>query len=92
MSDDGTFEFGGWTVYGPGDDAPGDLHLDERMRENLRQSAHTSQGVLLLGLLLLLVARLVRDRELDRGLLGLFLAGLGVDVGLQLYYQWKQQA
>lgn len=91
-AEDGTFELGGWTIYPPGEEEPDDLHLDERMRENLRRSAYTAQGVLLLGLLLLFVVRLVRDRELDRGLLGLFLAGLGVDVGLQLYYQWKQQA
>jgi len=89
--DDGTFSFGGWTISPPGEEEPHDSGLDERLRENLRRSAYTSQGVLLFGLLVLLVGRLVRDRELDRGLLGLFLVGLGVDVGLQLYYQYEQR-
>lgn len=89
--DDGTISYGGWTIYPPGEEEPHDFGLDERMRENVRRSAYTSQGVLLLGLLALLVRRLVADRELDRGLLGLFLLGLGIDVGLQLYYQYEQR-
>lgn len=89
--DDGTITYGGWTIYPPGEEEPHDFGLDERMRENVRKSGSTSQGFLLLGLLALLVRRLVADRELDRGLLGLFLLGLGIDVGLQLYYQYEQR-
>jgi hypothetical protein len=89
--DDGTISYGGWTIYPPGEEEPADFGLDERLRENVRRSASTSQGFLLLGLLALLVRRLVADRELDRGLLGLFLLGLGIDVGLQLYYQYEQR-
>jgi hypothetical protein len=90
-ADDGTISYGGWTIYPPGEEEPDDFGLDERMRENVRKSGSTSQGFLLLGLLALLVRRLVADRELDRGLLGLFLLGLGIDLGLQLYYQYEQR-
>lgn len=89
--EDGTISYGGWTIYPPGEEEPHDFGLDERMRENVRRAQSKSQAIFLVGVLALLVRRLVADRELDRGLLGLFLLGLGVDLGLQLYYQYEQR-
>jgi hypothetical protein len=90
-ADDGTISYGGWTIYPPGEEEPHDFGLDERERQNVRRAGDRSSQVFLLGTLVLLLQRLVRDRELDRGLLGLFLLGLGIDLGLQLYYQYEQR-
>jgi hypothetical protein len=89
--DEGWFEFVGWKVYPPGEEPPQEHQLDERMQQNVRRAGDKASVIFLLGTLALLGRRLVRDRELDRGLLALLLAGVGVDVGYQLYYQWNQQ-
>ncbi|WP_439027113.1 hypothetical protein [Haloarchaeobius sp. DT45] len=61
--------------------------LDDRTTAILRRSNQRAYNALRLVLLGLLVGRLVRDRELDRGLLGALLASTVVDALYQLYYQ-----
>ncbi|WP_267640335.1 hypothetical protein [Haloarchaeobius amylolyticus] len=67
------------------DRAPADL--DDRTIAIIRRSNQRAYNALRLVLLGLLVGRLVRDRELDRGLLGALLASTVIDVLYQLYYQ-----
>ncbi|MCT9097475.1 hypothetical protein [Haloarchaeobius sp. HME9146] len=68
-----------------GDRYPSDL--DDRTTAILRRSNQRAYNALRLVLLGLLVGRLVRDRELDRGLLGALLASTVIDALYQLYYQ-----
>ncbi|WP_435319107.1 hypothetical protein [Haloarchaeobius sp. TZWSO28] len=68
-----------------GDRHPSDL--DDRTTAILRRSNQRAYNALRLVLLGLLVGRLVRDRELDRGLLGALLASTVIDALYQLYYQ-----
>ncbi|WP_435359382.1 hypothetical protein [Haloarchaeobius sp. DFWS5] len=64
-----------------------DTDLDDRMLAVLRQSNQKAYHALRLFCIALLVRRLVRDRELDRGILGVLLAATAVDAAFQLYYQ-----
>ncbi|WP_435333514.1 hypothetical protein [Haloarchaeobius sp. TZWWS8] len=62
-------------------------HVDDRMAAVLRRSNQNAYRVLRFVLIGLLVRGLVRDRELDRGILGALLLATAVDAIFQVYYQ-----
>lgn len=71
-----------------GDERP--QMLDERMQEIVERAGYRSSSWLRALLLLGILYRLAKDRRLDKTLLAVLLASVGLDVGHQLYYQWKQ--
>jgi hypothetical protein len=61
------------------------------VEELLRRGNQDAYRAVWIGLVAVLVRRLARDGEVDRGVLGLLGTGVAVDLASQAYHLWRRE-